>query len=532
MEGATSLPRALAAPTFGFPARPMAALFLIVVVAINLPVFLRMGLDSDVCMYDLCARGIERGQVHYRDQLETNFPGVVWIHLAVRSIAGWSTESLRLFDLLLVGAAALLLTQWTPCRAAAGSRLFVFSTLTAFYFSTTEWCHCQRDFWMLAPSLAALVLRSRRTEQMMRGRDDRFSAFTEGALWAAACWIKPYAAIPAALCWFLSTCQLRRACVSWRRVAVDGGVFLTGGIGVGVAGASWLVQTGAWPSFIDVMFDWNRDYAVHDSTLGRRWDFLVGFCLRFSPWVVAMIPASLVAATVLARGFPERLLLPSGFFVGWCAQACLLQHPFDYVRAPVIFIAMGLAFAFAFSSPHRAIGRWAVALSLASILSSQVGLWKHRLNQVADCLQGPSNAELRDRVSCLWRVDWTDLDATTNFLRSQTPRDGEVTCFSLPVVPIYNDLGLIPTTRYIFLHDHLNIFDRRRDQIKQSIARSSQRWLVCDLKRFGAAKLVATLESDASNRWKERVVFRSGQYVVFEMNGRETIDWIEEFFGL
>ena len=117
-------------------------------------------------------------------------------------------------------------------------------------------------------------------------------------------------------------------------------------------------------------------------------------------------------------------------------------------------------------------------------------------------------------------------------LARQAPRDGEVTCFSLPVVPIYNELGLLPSTRYVFLHDHLNIFGRHRDEMKTAIEASRQRWLVCDLKRFGGANLRTMLEGESPNPWKDRVAFRSGQYVVFEMNGPETINWLEEFHGL
>jgi len=527
-----ALSPSVATPALGLRIARPATPFLLLIFAINLPAFLRMGLDSDVCMYDLCARGVERGQVHYRDQLETNFPGVVWIHAAVRKTAGWSSEALRIFDLLLVGTAAWLLARWTPQTAPPGSKIFVVAMLAAFYFSTTEWCHCQRDFWMLAPALAALQLRMRRTERMELGVDDPVAAVVEGVVWAAACWIKPHIAIPATACWFASSWQLRSADVSWRRIAVDSGAFLFGGMSVGIAGVWWLVQSGAWPSFIEVMFDWNREYSAYDSTLGRRWDFFTGFCSRFSPWTVASIPAILAAGYVTATGRPQRLLTPVAFFLGWGAQVFLLQHPFDYVRATFVFIALGLTLAWAFSSPHRVVGRWTVLISLALLLASQIGLWKHRLTLVGDCLAGPGTAKIRDSVTCLWRVDWISLEATTRFLRSQAPRDGEVTCFSLPVAPIYNDLGLLPSTRYVFLHDHLEIFVKHREQIKEAIAASSQRWLVCDLKRFGGAKLREMLDGGAPSVWKERVAFRSGQYVVFQMNGTETIAWLNEFYSL
>jgi hypothetical protein len=532
MEAVASPSHAVAAPRLEMRnARWLAAAFLIVVCGINTPVFLRMGLDSDVCMYDLCARGIQRGQVHYRDQLETNFPGVVWIHLAVRSVAGWSPESLRVFDLLMVGAAAVLLAAWTPRTAAPGSRLFVVSSLMAFYFSTTEWCHCQRDFWMLVPALAALELRIRRTETLPEGGEGHRSAFVEGVLWAVACWIKPYAAVPAAACWFASVVALRQTSTSWRRLTVDGVAFIAGGLSVGAAGAAWLVQTEAWPSFLEVMFTWNREYAAFDSTLGRRWDSFVQFCFRFSPWVVA-VPLAIGAAAAAVIGNHRRLMLPSVFFLGWTAQAFLLQKPFDYVRAPAIFIAVGLGLAWAFSSSRRLVARWAVVSALSLIVASQAGLWKHRIDLAVNCLAGANRSELRDRATTLWRVDWTDLDATTDFLRRQKPRDGEVTCFSLPVVPIYNELDLLPSTRHVFLHDHLEIFRTHRDKIKKAVAESRQRWLVCDLKRFGGSKLQTMLDSEAPNPWKDQAVFRSGQYVVFSMTGTETLAWLNAWYGL
>src|SRR5215471_2991835 len=66
--------------------------------AVNLPGFLCMGLDSDILMYDLCARRVLAGDVHYRDLLETNFPGIVWAHMAIRSLFGWRPEVLRAAD--------------------------------------------------------------------------------------------------------------------------------------------------------------------------------------------------------------------------------------------------------------------------------------------------------------------------------------------------------------------------------------------------------------------------------------------------
>src|SRR3954451_19639920 len=62
---------------------------LVALVAVNLPAFLCLGLDCDILMYDVCARRVLAGDVHYRDLLENNFPGIVWLHMAFRSLFGW-----------------------------------------------------------------------------------------------------------------------------------------------------------------------------------------------------------------------------------------------------------------------------------------------------------------------------------------------------------------------------------------------------------------------------------------------------------
>src|SRR5437879_5514981 len=75
---------------------------LLLLLAVHLPAFLRMPLDTDVTQYDLCARTVLRGGVFYRDALDTNLPGMLWCQMAIRSLAGWSSEALRVADAALV----------------------------------------------------------------------------------------------------------------------------------------------------------------------------------------------------------------------------------------------------------------------------------------------------------------------------------------------------------------------------------------------------------------------------------------------
>src|SRR5207248_1926801 len=65
----------------------------------GVPPFLRMPPWCDATLYDVAARNLLRGGVHYRDVFDTNTPGFVWAVAAVRAALGWSTEALRAVDL-------------------------------------------------------------------------------------------------------------------------------------------------------------------------------------------------------------------------------------------------------------------------------------------------------------------------------------------------------------------------------------------------------------------------------------------------
>src|SRR6476646_5203977 len=90
------------------PSRPLLAASMIalaVVLAVNVPAFLRTALDCDPILFDLYARDMVRGGVLYRDMVENNTPAMIGFHACIRSALGDSTEALRAVDLLVVGFA-------------------------------------------------------------------------------------------------------------------------------------------------------------------------------------------------------------------------------------------------------------------------------------------------------------------------------------------------------------------------------------------------------------------------------------------
>ena len=59
---------------------------LLAVLVIGVPLFLRTPVWVDVTYHDLSAWNVLHGGVHYRDVFETNLPGMVWLHAAIRPV--------------------------------------------------------------------------------------------------------------------------------------------------------------------------------------------------------------------------------------------------------------------------------------------------------------------------------------------------------------------------------------------------------------------------------------------------------------
>src|SRR5262249_3608067 len=172
--------------------------------------------------------------------------------------------------------------------------------------STTEWCHCQRDTWMLVPALLALNLRARQAKRLRPPGASRARlaiwALVEGMLWATACWIKPFVAVPCGACSLVAARQVWLAAGrSVGKLALDATALLAGGIVIGGAGVAWLVGTGAWPAFYEVIFVWNGEYFTYNTYGDQRWLKVAGFLIRFFPWVLIHLAAVPVAVGALAR---------------------------------------------------------------------------------------------------------------------------------------------------------------------------------------------------------------------------------------
>lgn len=559
----------------------LASFCLIALVIINVPLFLRMPLDTDVLLYDVCARSLLHGGVEYRDAFQHGMPGMTWVQALVRGAVGWRFESLRLIDLIIVGTIVYLLTLWLRrLHRSLLVRTWTAAALVAFYFSTSENNHCQRDIWMLLPALAAVFLRVRRLDDALSGRASPqrtlVSAAGEGLLWGLAFWIKPFVAIPALACWLITSVQtLRSTAQPGRTIGLDTLGVLAGGVAAGAAGVGWLVSEGAWASFREIMFGWNPQYYAFARAEGWSAERLDDVFGALAPWGLVHLVAVPLALLQLWRGLklpagemPRRWVLYqavfAGFYLAWLFQALVLQNLLQYIQVPPILLAVTVIAGSRWPQfdwltdpvlrsvrlsrddvqrvdlrrQHQAWG-WAVAGFATLALVWHPMFRPERWLLWPRCLTENNASELRDELALNDQADWQDLDQVAKYLIEQGgAKDQRLTCYSFSTPGLYVMLDIQPATRFPFLDSFLKAFPQRRPEIYDALRASKQKFVVTDLRTLGFTrqrsliagvphlpKLDTVLPPDVALEfpWSLPIVFRAGSYSVHAVS--EPIAW-------
>ncbi len=538
----------------------------------SLPLMLCMPLTADAVLYDLQAKTAFQGGVLYRDIVEPNLPGIVWLHMLIRSLFGWSTTALRLVDLGIVAGIVLLLVFWHRSgRAKAGKQtcnesIFLALMLFWFYFGTSEWCHCQRDIWMLLPALAALYLRRNQITRLSSPDCSKRNIFQwgilEGVIWAVGFWLKPFIAIPAIVVLILGLIVIgkeksfrlkkTRSLILFDLLAV-----LAGGLLIGLLGIGWLVQSGTWPHFLEMMLEWNPTYFEVGSDRWT-WDRLVREQLRFMPFSLfhlLAIPLSLFQiakmlspAHTIKQKELSRLLL-CGLYSGWLIQSFTMQHLFDYVHVPEVFLAITIVIRYAriplesVAAPSAIKGTnssannvsivAAFVLMMLALITNPATSWK-RTSYWKTCLIRGSTPEVKNAVQHFALPNWVELQPALDFLRERNLRDQELTVHNVHLVHAYRELGLKPSTRFVYLDVLTRIFHREHaEEIVNELDRSGHRYVLSGLIENGmlpqnvqseGSRLSFTLpekfprEHLSEFPYHFPVVFRSGQYVVHRVD--------------
>lgn len=536
----------------------LAWIALLLLLLAGLPLFLCMPLYADVTTFDLGARNLLRGGVHYRDAYDNGLPGMVWLHVGIRSLLGWRSEAIRLIDFLVVALSAGLLTLWLrPLGLTRAALVWAAVVFFGFYLATPEVCHCQRDLWMLLPALGALLLRRRQVATLQDTRPAlravTLRAVAEGFCWGMAFWVKPFVAIPALACWLVAAAQIGRASDRPVRVlAVDAAGLLAGGLLAGAPGIVWLVGSGAWPHFWDTLLGWDADY-YHAATEGvlRRTTFLLE---QFQPWGWVHLMAVPIAVwavwRVLARartrtaaGLGHEALL-GGFYLGWLVQANYLQYGYVYHLTPVLLLALAVVAGRRWLPGPSLLG-WIILIGFLALAAVRHPLGNiERTALWACCWREGSTPQLQNRLALTAeprRPDWTALDQVAAFLKRQPVRDRELTCYSFGTTPLYLQLDLEPSTRFVSgIEDMITGAPHRKDMVRSELAASPQRYVVTDLQFLAsdlqAAGLVHEQTAEGANKqpilspdfpeaitrrypWSEPIIFRAGPYLVHRDTG-------------
>ena len=512
---------------------------------LSTPLFLRMPLTNDTLLYDLQTRLFTEGAVPYRDVLEPNWPGVFWIQSAIRGIFGRSSEAMRAFDLACI-LATCGMSRLLANKAGATIRgaNWLGLAFLAFYLGCSEWCHCQRDVWLLFPITLATWLRLFRFGRALSPFGYCALAICDGAIWGAAIWLKPYAGLVALAVGFTTLPLVPRG-----RLAIEIVGTLTGGATALLAGMAWLANTGALAPWLETMQVWNPRYLAA-GRVNWTWPRFRVMALRMQPWYglhLVAVPLAVLSVTKLFRrwvalrselwsnrGVLVTTASLSAIYLATMLHVFLLQHLFDYVHAPAVLLAIVVVGVW-LAQPDRSANWRLVAVAMGVLAAVQSPLSKpERVRLWWACVTQPTNSKLQDKLALLANPRRVHIERVAQFLREQHPGQGDILAYNSDLIGLYEQLQQRPPTRFVYLFELLAYFPNQRDELMAAVEKSEHRFVVSDLASCGMSFSEALeigpdgpnapppkyrASSRPSYPWSQRVVFRSGPYLVHKVSG-------------
>jgi len=503
----------------------LAALLLVAV-----PLYLAMPLTIDVFFYDACGQVVLRGGALEKEILFLPPPGMAWALAGERALLGGSRLAVRIADILIVATVVGLLCRWL--RTSGLSRaacVWTAVALFAFYLGTSEWIHAQPDIWMMLPAVAALWLRRGAVEAAVVG--DRRSvvwSVGEGVLWGTACLFKPQVVLAGLLTWLVSAVMARRSGTGGlRRLIPDALGLLAGGLLVGALWLGSMAAHGAWYDY------WHNvaEFRGYYSRLAPPWaDRLRLPVTRFPVWGWLHLPALLIALVAIAQGAgvsgrPAAALMArdrlaallGACYLGWLAEADLVQSGFSYHLVPAVMLALVVVAGWVNRWP-RPVLPWAAFLGFAALAAGWGPAFQPaRLALWGRCWEVEPSAEMKDRLGMYSeKPSWRNLARAAAFLRAQGVTDRDLLCYDSTTVPLYHDLHLRPASRCFFPVLFEQILPSRRAVLVEEMRAGPQRYIITNAWEAGSGP--------AAEPWPycEPVVFKTGRYRVHRVSSGGT----------
>jgi hypothetical protein len=484
----------------------------VVLLGVGTPLFLRMPLWGDSTLYQVSAHNMLSGGVHYRDVFDTNPPAFSWVLCAVQSTLGTSSEAVRLVDLAIVIAVTIFLLYLARSAGATHAGLaWTSAAIAALYPFSHEFNHVQRDVWMMLPALGAVGLRLRRLDGVHR---PSAMSFLEGLLWGLACWVKPHMLLIAACVWLISAVRIGRA----RAIVRDFISVFSGGIVAGLIGFGWLIQTGAWPYFLDVFRNWNTAYAtvVYKELPFKIFNMQLNYFPPYSCFVLLAVP--LAYCNLRHRSSTDhqqfRRSMLAACYLSWLIVTIFFQRPFHYAHVPETLLMLALFAANRWPVPAAIVLVQLIVGIIAPFVEKDLHMrnnhhqfqeesWLYRTfsHQSAmfdanrtgwwcDCFDAKPSPETRKGVA-MWPdhfggQDPVELGAVEDYLRTQDVRDGELIAWHDSPHALYLALDIKPGFRFMHVGTAYSLGPWQREQVKKELlaALPHARFAVSDLHRI------------------------------------------------
>jgi hypothetical protein len=299
----------------------------------------------------------------------------------------------------------------------------------------------------------------------------------------------------------------------------------------------------------DVLLNWNHEYYNWSrENIFYKVRLVSAYFRPFSLLHFAAVPLALIA---IFRRDPARATL-AALYLGWLAQATIVQKEFDYAHAPPTLLGLAVLAA------HRwPVGQLFLAWCLISGLANEwfgeretfarwqseypkvmrVAVPHHpiarsdRLTLWPQCFRDDS-WEFKDRLTCYPRIhcmpNWAELERVAVFLESKSLNDRELICWHDSTHPLYVRLGIKPGIRYPHVITAMK-FQSKREQIRREAFESPARYVVSDLvpieylhpmdESTNPDALPSNFPGwrDEVYPWNQPVVFRAGRFVVHEV---------------
>lgn len=256
-------------------------------------------------MHYLASRFLQ-GEVPYRDYFDFNFPGSYLLHMICLKVFGYSDLGWRLFDVF------MLLPAWAGMYLLSGRQKWIsLAGVSGFAVYHILWgmpSVGQRDYFMVCILLFSAGLISHSFSSAKRRRT---KLLTAGFFFAWALFIKPTALLLLVIWAVILLVGLNRQLRTYARFCVP---FLAGILIFSLPMMVWMMASGAWGYFLDIMFNYVASFHSRDEA--RTYQELILFLLK-TLWPLWIITVTCIVVYITGkRGVISLPLVLAGIAFG------------------------------------------------------------------------------------------------------------------------------------------------------------------------------------------------------------------------